>query len=171
MFHRVGLQRVHGGAVPTIALAVGEAHWALRAAVLLTDDLLSLVHCTFLLGYETVIATSVFSQLSPVLWTVDLGALYLHCHHREYILEFLTLMSHTRVPRFWPELTRLVEGSGVIAVFKGAGLRYTLATAVPWSRLVLKALRTLGVTELSLTVDYKDIRKGIAGNFTQASFT
>lgn len=32
-------------------------------------------------------------------------------------------------------------------------------------------LRTLGVTELSLTVDYKDIRKGIAGNFTQASFT
>lgn len=32
-------------------------------------------------------------------------------------------------------------------------------------------LRTLGVTELSLTVDPKDIGKGIAGNLTQASFT
>lgn len=32
-------------------------------------------------------------------------------------------------------------------------------------------LRTLGVTELSLTADHKDIGKGIAGNLTQASLT
>lgn len=38
---------IHGGAVPAVALAVGDAHWALRAAVVVTDDLLSLVHCTF----------------------------------------------------------------------------------------------------------------------------
>lgn len=50
VFHCVGLQGVHGGAVPAVALAVGEAHWSLRAAVLLTDDLLSLVYSAFLLG-------------------------------------------------------------------------------------------------------------------------
>lgn len=43
-------------------------------------------------------------------WTVDLGALHLHCHNRECTLELLTLMSHTVVPRFWPGLTRLKGG-------------------------------------------------------------
>lgn len=37
--------------------------------------------------------------------------------------------------------THLVEVGRVAAVFKGAGLLYTLATALPWCDLVLKALQ------------------------------
>lgn len=157
VLHGVGLQGVHGGAVPAVAQAVGEAHWPLGAAVLLTDDLLSLVYRAFLLGVGTIIAATIFSQLSLAQWTVDLGALHLHCHNRECILEILTLMSHTVVPRFWPGLTRKVIGDRAVAVFKGAGLRHTPPTTLSWLGLVLGALRTLGVAELILTVDHKDI--------------
>lgn len=37
--------------------------------------------------------------------------------------------------------THLVEVGRVAAVFKGAGLLYTPATALPWHVLVLKALQ------------------------------